>query len=404
MRQPNANTLLVLAASTYQLDTIRTAKSLGYRVITSDNRPSNPGHALADQAYNIDTRDCGAVLEMAKNEEVTGVLAPCTDIALPTAAIVADALGLHGPPPASAAIACDKANFRKFQAEHLLPHPRFLTITSVDVFPDFEGLSKGIVKPCQSSGSKGIKVFNTIEELREALPAAFQHSLVGSVIIEEFLPGFQGTCEGWLSDGKITWSCLLDRQTVSLPFVATCGHHVPTALQPRDQTRVIQAIEDTWRRLGVTDGPFDCDFVLNDTGVYVIELSPRLGGNAISQLVRLACNFDLVEHTVRWACGDVLGSLPTSTLRPTAAVILGADGSGILHYNEAEVKRIADEPWVHSIHFDFPIGAECFPFTDGSKRVGQALVSAASRSALDKMVDSLRDAVAIRVKSHHSSS
>ena len=50
-------TILVLAASRYQLPTITSAKRLGYRVITTDNLPENPGHALADVNYLVDTLD-----------------------------------------------------------------------------------------------------------------------------------------------------------------------------------------------------------------------------------------------------------------------------------------------------------------------------------------------------------
>ncbi|MFZ2957049.1 MAG: ATP-grasp domain-containing protein, partial [Candidatus Ozemobacteraceae bacterium] len=307
MNNSNKKTLLVLAASLNQIDTIRTARRLGYRVVTTDNRPENPGHALADRAYGADTCDIDAVLAIARDEHIAGVLAPCTDIAMPAAAAVADELGLPGPPPDSTGVVCDKARFRDFQVENRLSHPRYRRLDSVAGLPEFDNVRRWVVKPCQSSGSKGIRVVSSIEELREALPAAFGFSKSTGVIVEEFLSGHQGTCEGWLCGGEIVWNCLLDRQTVSLPFVATCGHYVPTILSPTDQARVIKAIGEVWRRLRVADGPFDCDFVVNTEAVFILELSPRLGGNGISQLVHLAFGFDLVEHTVRWACRDNLG-------------------------------------------------------------------------------------------------
>ena len=74
-------TLLVLAASRYQIPIITTAKRLGYRVLTIDNVPDNPGHALADQACFIDTTDIQGVLAVARRERVDGVIAACTDVA-----------------------------------------------------------------------------------------------------------------------------------------------------------------------------------------------------------------------------------------------------------------------------------------------------------------------------------
>jgi hypothetical protein len=234
-----------------------------------------------------------------------------------------------------------------------------------------------------------------MEELRVALHAAFQFSKSGEVVIEEFLPGHQGTCEGWLSAGRIAWHCLLDRQTVPLPFVATNGHHLPTMLPPADQARVLDAIGTVWQRLGVTDGPFDCDFVVNTEAVFILELSPRLGGNSISQLVRLAFDFNLVEHAVRWACGDELGPLPVRPPRPSAVVIFGADRAGVLCYREDETARLAHEPWVRSLKFDLPPGALVEPFTDGRRRVGQALLVADTRAELDQRVAELRHGLAV---------
>jgi biotin carboxylase len=397
MNSRNNKTLLVLAASLYQINTIETAQRLGYRVVTTDNRPDNPGHALADWAYGIDTRDIAGVLEIARQEHIAGVLAPCTDIAMPTAAAVATEFGLPGPPADSTGIVCDKARFRDFQAKNQFPHPRYLRVESLADLPEFDNVQRWIIKPCQSSGSKGIRVINDINELRDALPDATGFSKSGAVIMEEFLPGHQGTCEGWLRGGEIAWHCLLDRQTVSLPFVATCGHHLPTILSPMDQERVLKAIGEVWRCLGVTDGPFDCDFVVNDKAAFVLELSPRLGGNAISQLVRLAFDFDLVEYTVRWACGDNPGSLPVQQPRPSAVVIFGSDRAGLLSYRENEVVRLNREPWVHSLSFDLPIGTPVEPFTDGRRRVGQALIVADSRQELDLRVAELRQSLAVTV-------
>jgi biotin carboxylase len=391
----NRKTLLVLAASLYQLEAIETARRLGCRVVTTDNRPDNPGHALADRACGADTRDLDAVLAIARAEHIAGVIAPCTDVAMPTAAAVAAELGLAGPPVSSTRIVCDKADFRDFQAANGLPHPQFLKLKSPDALPELEAEKRWIVKPCQSSGSKGIRVVSGREELRAALHAAFPFSPSGEVVVEEFLPGHQGTCEGWLSAGKIAWHCILDRQTVPLPFVATNGHHLPTLLSPADQARVLDAIEEAWWRLGVTDGPFDCDFVVNPKAVFILELSPRLGGNSISELIRVAFDFDLVEHAVRWACGDELGPLPVRPPRPSAVIIFGADRVGALRYREDEAARLAREPWVRSLTFDLPPGARVEPFTDGRRRVGQALVVADTRKELDQRVAELRRALAV---------
>src|SRR5215471_11710961 len=95
-------TLLVLGAGVYQIPAIETAKRLGYRVLTTDNVPENPGHALADRMFAVDTTDVARVTAIAERQQISGVIAPCTDVAVVTAALVAERLHLPGPPSKAA--------------------------------------------------------------------------------------------------------------------------------------------------------------------------------------------------------------------------------------------------------------------------------------------------------------
>ena len=391
MNSSNKPTLLILAASHYQCEAIRTARRLGYRVVTTDNRPDNPGHRLADACHQVDTTDRAGVLAIARAEEIAGVLAPCTDVAMPTAAYVAGALRLRGPSVASTTTACDKTLFRQFLERHHFPVPKWQELhRTEDPQLAWPGDGRWIVKPSQSSGSKGIVVVESEEELRAALPAALAFSKSGEALIEQFLDGHQGTLEGWLRAGAIAWHCLFDRSTAALPHTATHGHATPSRLSAAQSDAVIATVTRLWRELGVSDGPFDCDFVVLGHTVYILEVSPRLGGNAICELVHSAFEFDLVEHTVRWACGEAATLLPTSAPQPRAIVLLGTTTAGRLRYEEAEAAALTREPWVESLQWDAPPGTPVLPFTDGRHRVGQALLTAADRDELDARVRQLR--------------
>ena len=387
-----SRTLLVLAASRYQLDTIRTAKRLGYRVVTTDNVPDNPGYALADRAYGADTTDIDAVLGIARTEKVDGVIAPCTDVAVVTAAHVARELGLPGVSVEAARIVTDKLAFRQFLEEQRLPRPGFMKIPALSEVPaDFDPGECRIIKPDRSSGSKGIFIVRTPGELAARLPESRSFSPTGTVVVEEFLEGHQGTCEGVLAGGRIAFHVILDRQTAPAPFVTTIGHYLPTVLSEQAQRLLLQRLEDVWSRLGVTDGPFDCDFVWAKDEIFLIEITPRLGGNSISQLLRLATGFDLVEYAVRHACGEPFELPATPEIRPVAVVLLGVWRTGKLHYDVAAAAKLQEEPWVCSLTFDVELGAPVQPFINGRHRIGEAYVTAADRSSLEQHVRTLKD-------------
>jgi biotin carboxylase len=385
-------TLLILAASHYQCDAIRAARALGYRVVTTDNRPDNPGHRLADRSYDVDTTDRDGVLAIARTEKIAGVLAPCTDVAMPTAAFVAAAFGLRGPSTESAAIACDKIRFRAFLEAREFAVPKWHRPPACGQGGGlFHGASRWIVKPAQSSGSKGIVVVSSEGELRAALPTACAFSKSGEAIVEAYLDGHQGTLEGWLHDGDISWHTLLDRETAPLPHRATHGHATPSVLTAHQQAGVLETAARLWRALGVGDGPFDCDFVIQGDTVFILEVSPRLGGNAICELVRSAFAFDLVTHTVRWACGEAVELPSIRDPKPRAVVLLGSPRAGRLRYHRKAAATLAREPWVESLEWDVDFDMPVEPFIDGRHRVGQCLVAAPDRAELGRRIREVRE-------------
>lgn len=67
--------LLLLGGSAQQVIAIKTAKRLGCETILCDYLPDNPGRCEADRFYLISTTDEQAVLEVARREQVDGVLA-----------------------------------------------------------------------------------------------------------------------------------------------------------------------------------------------------------------------------------------------------------------------------------------------------------------------------------------
>lgn len=380
--------LLVLGASVYQLEVIRKAKELGFDVVTTDNVPDNPGHRLADQSFGVDTTDSARVLELARTIRPRGVIAPCTDVAVTTCAVVAEALGLRGVPPASAEVLTSKILFRRFLADEGLPAPRFWTVEK-DAF-ELPSDRPVVIKPEGSSGSKGIFIVRDREELRLRLPETLSFSPKRRAIVEEYIDGHQGTCEGVVVDGRVRFALFTDRATASPPFVVTAGHSVPSRLDDAARVRTQELIARVLEMVGVKTSPFDCDFVVGRDGApYLLELTPRLGGNSLTNLVRAATGLDLAEIAVRLACGDDV-SLPDVTVTPAAQLILGAEKAGELRFDEAAAAALREEPWVRALSFDYPRGHRVSAFINGRTRIGEATLTAHTRDELDERVRELK--------------
>ena len=145
--------ILFLGASPFQIPPIKYAKKQGHFVITCDYLPTNPGHQFADKYINISTTDIDAVLKIAKEEKIDGIVAYASDPAAPTQAYVANELGLPGNPYESVKILARKDLFRKFLVENNFVTPRSRSFYSIsDAISWIDEITfPCIVKPVDSS-------------------------------------------------------------------------------------------------------------------------------------------------------------------------------------------------------------------------------------------------------------
>lgn len=381
--------VLVLGASIYQLDTIIKAKNLGYEVLTTDNVPENPGHKFADRSYNISTTQVQGVLDIAFNEKINGVVAACTDVALPTAAYVSRELKLTGPPLKAVEIATSKSAFRIFLKKNGFLTPDFFVIKSKDDFKELLKGDKWVIKPDKSSGSKGVYVVSDEVELEKNIKDSFKFSLSGKCVLERFIDGFQGTCEGVLQNGEIVMSLFTDRLTAPLPYTATWGHYVPTKLSKNKQDEVISKLNRIWHLLNVFNGPFDCDFVIENEGIYILELTPRVGGNSLTKLLKKSIDFDIIEYNLRYVCGEEIKLSYSNQVKPVAVVLLGVLNDGKLNFRTEELNLLKKEDWVWSLSIDYPIGSHIKPFINGRNRIGETVIIGTSRRDIQSKADEL---------------
>jgi biotin carboxylase len=394
-----SKTLLVLAASIYQLPAIRAAKALGYRVVATDNVPTNPGHALADASHGVDTTDQRAVLELAKEERIDGIVAPGTDVAVETAAYVAEQLGLPGPGIAAARTLTHKRLFREFLRRAGLPCPHVLDAGDGEAGADrlFDEC-RWLVKPNRSSGSKGVFVVDNRAQLEARIAESRRFSIDGQALLEEFVDGSQHTLEAIVRDGRLALALLTDRDTVPPPHTATRGHRVPSRLSEQRRRDAVEAIEQVLRLTGVRDGPLDCDFVADNERIVLIEMTPRLGGNSLSRLFEASLDVDLVSAAVRHACGDRVALPPARQPRPAAVVILGAERAGRVRWDAEQARLLAREPWLRTLLFDVAQGDAVDAFINGRHRVGEALVVGSTRDEVDARLTELAERLQLDVE------
>ena len=305
--------LLLLGGSAQQVIAIKTAKKLGLRTVLCDYLPDNPGQYHADKFYLVSTTDKEAVLDVARAEQVNGVLAYASDPAAPTAAYVAEQMGLPGSPYESVEILCNKDRFRRFLEENGFHTPRADGYTDIELaLSDICGGKYQfpiIVKPVDSSGSKGVSRIDRAEEAKEKLEYALFFSRGKRIIVEEFVEkyGYQIAGDGLSVDGKLVFRYFandhFDPKCVNpfVPISASFPYNMPKEVQDKVHNEIQRLL--TLLRMGTTTYNFDMR-IDQDYNVYLMEVAPRDGGNYIPDVIRYATGVDLVECSVKAAIGE----------------------------------------------------------------------------------------------------
>ena len=303
--------LLLLGGSAQQVIAIETAKKLGYETVLCDYLPDNPGMAHADRFYQVSTTDKAAILNVAKQEGIHGIVAYASDPAAPTAAYVAEQMGLPGNPADSVEILCNKDRFRRFLAENGFNAPQSQGYAREDdVLGSLEKFRLPvIIKPVDSSGSKGATVLHDWAGVEEALDFAFSFSRCKRIIIEEFIEKKHPYLIGgdlFVVDGVVRmWGLMNCHRDSAVNPLVPVGKSFPLMLEPQDTAAVRRTLQEMVDRLGIRCGAMNVELVVDAQGrVWPIDVGPRNGGNMIPDLLGLIFGVDVVELTVRAAMGE----------------------------------------------------------------------------------------------------
>ena len=300
--------ILLLGGSAQQIVAIKTAQKLGYYTVLCDYLPDNPGQYEADKFYLVSTTDKEAVLKVALDECVDGVLAYASDPAAPTAAYVAEKMKLLTNPYESVMTLCNKDRFRSFLKNNGFNTPVARGYSNNEVDTTLFSLPV-IIKPVDSSGSKGATVLHSWDGLNEALEFAFSFSRSHRIIVEEFIEKKHPYLIGgdiFVNEGKvILWGLLNCHRDNNVNPLVPVGKSYPLLLDDVDEKVVQDTLQSMVDKLGIRFGSVNVELVVDKNNkVWPIDIGPRAGGNMIPDLLGMIFGVDVVEMAVLVAMGE----------------------------------------------------------------------------------------------------
>ncbi len=329
--------LMLLGGLRYLLPVIEAAHKLGYYVITCDYLPDNIAHKYSDEYHNVSITDKESVLKLAKELDIDGIMSFAVDPGVTTAAYVQEQMGLPAfGPYDSICILQNKDRFRQFLADNGFNVPRAKGFESMeDALSDLNWYQYPvIVKPTDSAGSKGVTRVDSESELKTALEYAFRFSISGKVIVEEFIEkaGCSSDTDSFSIDGElkfVSFSAQRFDANAANPYTPS-AYSWPSTFTEAQEQELRSQLQRLVTLLGLRSSIYNIETRIGTNGkTYIMELSPRGGGNRLAEMLRYATGVDLIKAACQAMVGDEITGVEQAPYNGHwAEIILHADNDG----------------------------------------------------------------------------
>lgn len=395
---------MLLGGIRYLLPVIKAAHEQGYYVITADYLPDNIAHKFSDEYVNVSIIDKEAVLHVAREKKIDGIMSFGVDPGVISASYVQNQMGLPSfGPLESVEILQNKDRFRAFLTEHGFNVPKAKGYYNVeDVLSDADQWDYPvIVKPTDSAGSKGVTRVDDAEHLKEAVEYAFEKSLGGHIIIEDFIEkqGCSSDTDSFSVDGK-------------LKFVSFCAQHFdlnatnpytpaayswPSTFTKEQESYLTSEIQRLITLLGMKTNVYNIETRIGTNGKpYIMELTPRGGGNRLCEMLRYATGVDMITAMTRYIVGD---SVPDIEQKPYnghwAEIILHADRDGIFDHleisNDLPAEVVEEDLWVNK-------GDKVKSFEGANDAIGTLVLRFKEKEQLEKAITDVRSWLMVEIQ------
>ncbi len=351
--------LMILGGSRYILPLIKVTHDLGCYVITCDYLPDNIAHKYSDEYCNVSIIEKDKVLEKAQELHIDGIMSFACDPGVVTAAYVAEKMGLPSQGPyESVCILQNKGRFRKFLKDNGFNVPNANSYTDADTaISDLDKYNwPVIVKPTDSAGSKGVTRVDERKNILEAISYAQSFSKNNEFIIEDFLEkkGFSSDTDSFSVDGEMKFisfnSQFFDEKSTNPYAPAAFGW--PSAMSLENQQYLADEIKRLIKLLDMKTSVYNIETrECTDGKAYIMECSPRGGGNRLSECLDYATKSSMIENSVRAALGmELIDNFNNNYQGYWAEIIIHSNENGVFDdlwiSDEVKAYLVEKDLWV----------------------------------------------------------
>lgn len=376
--------VLIFGVGPLQKSIIARAKKMGLYTVGIDPCEDATCKDFVDAFEIVSGQDYEAHCAVVEKYSIDAIVTAATDKPLVMMARVAEKYGFPFYSVETAQWSTDKFQMKERFELGGVPHAQGRLISKVE---EAEGLVfPVIVKPRDNSGSRGVKLCRDKKELQASIDEALENSKLDTVLVEEFIEGPEYSIESLHHDGKSEVIQFTEKKTTEFPYNVELGHIQPANISDENKQKIREIISKIGKALNFVNCPSHTELKINNRGIFVIETSPRLGGDYItSTLTPLSTGVNLEDELLKISLGEEINPSPKAVQYSGVRFFSFKEGSVIKHVpNEELVKG-----WSHVVDFTFNLkeGERVNRITSSLNRYGQLILLAGNRDSIEEAFD-----------------
>lgn len=299
-------TVIILGAGEMQIPVIKKVNELGYCSIALDYDKDAVGLKYANKSYVVSSTDVDKVLEVAQKENADALLTT-SDYPVNVVAAVSKIMGLVSMSKEVANICTNKFLQRKVFSTYGINSPEYFLVSGNGISVEKYNNYPYIVKPVDSSASRGVKKVNDSNELLNAIEEAKEYSRSGQVLIEQFIGGKEFSVETLTQNGETTIVSITEKLVIGeeYGYFVEDTHIEPARITKEEWQLIENEVVKALEAIQIDNSPSHTEVKLWNGKPYIIETACRLGGDYItSDLVPLSTGIDMLANLVRLSVGE----------------------------------------------------------------------------------------------------
>ena len=394
--------VLIFGVGPLQESIINRAKLMGLYTVGIDPAEDAACRNVIDAFEFVGGQDYDGTCAVVEKYGIDAIVTAATDKPLVMMARIAEKYHFPFYSVETAQWSTDKFQMKQRFMEGGVPCAKGRLVKSADEVEDFE--YPVIVKPRDNSGSRGVKLCRSKEELEVSLGEALEVSRLDTVLVEEFIEGQEYSIEALhyndlshspfvvsgnepIANGqkpKVKSKVIqfTEKKTTEFPYNVELGHIQPANISEENKQKIREFITKIGNALNFENCPSHTELKINDRGIFVIETSPRLGGDYItSTLTPLSTGINMEDELLKIALGEQINPQPEQIQFSGVRFFAFEEGSAIKHVPDVEFVK----NWPHVVDFSFNLqkGEKVHQITSSLNRYGHITLIAGNRESID---------------------